>query len=165
MQDLLWQPHFLLPIGVYSITLLNGDRQIFSAFSFIVNIVTILIPLPISLANAKELFNLRHASAHNIIERMFGILKNQFAILQHNPHLKPEIQAHLPAALAAIHNVIRTYDNNELQSCLDELETPEYDVDDLDEEDTEGELVEGPPKQAEKKDAERRRDEMAEVML
>ena len=35
----------------------------------------------ISPANAKELFNLRHASARNIIERMFGILKNRFAIL------------------------------------------------------------------------------------
>ena len=61
-----------------------------------------------SLANPQELFNLWHASAHNIIERMFSILKNQFAILQHNLHLTPQIQAHLPAALAAIHNIYMT---------------------------------------------------------
>ena len=77
---------------------------------------------------------------------MFSILKNQFAILQHNPHLTPQIQTHLPAALAAIHNVIQTYDNDELQSCLDELEIPEFDVDELDEADAEGELAQGLPK-------------------
>ena len=66
---------------------------------------------------------------------MFSILKNQFAILQHNLHLTPQIQAHLPAALAAIHNVIQIYDNDELQFCLDELEIPEFDVDELDEAD------------------------------
>jgi hypothetical protein len=31
--------------------------------------------------NAKELFNLRHASARNVIERVFGILKKRFPIL------------------------------------------------------------------------------------
>ena len=45
---------------------------------------------------------------------MFGILKNWFEILQHNPHLTPQVQAHLPAALAAIHNVVRKYDPGEI---------------------------------------------------
>lgn len=120
-------------------------------------------------ANAKELFNLRHSSARNIIERMFGILKNRFEILQHNPHLTPKVQAHLPAALAAIHNVIRKYDPGEIEDRMKELDVAEFDINELDpevehEEGTEGELAKGPPRPAEKKDAERRRDEMAEHM-
>jgi hypothetical protein len=31
--------------------------------------------------NAKELFNLRHSSLHNVIERIFGVLKRQWQIL------------------------------------------------------------------------------------
>jgi len=31
--------------------------------------------------NAKELFNLRHSSLRNVIERIFGILKRQWQIL------------------------------------------------------------------------------------
>ena len=41
---------------------------------------------------------------------MFGILKNRFVILRHNPDLAPDIQARLPAALAALHNIICEYD-------------------------------------------------------
>lgn len=123
----------------------------------------------ISTANLQELFNLWHASARNIVERIFGILKNQFAILQHNPDLTPKIQAHLPAALAALHNVIRKYDPDEIHDCIKKLDVPEFDINDLDpepelEKGTEGELAKGPPKQAERKGAERRRNEMAEHM-
>jgi DDE superfamily endonuclease len=35
--------------------------------------------------NPKELFNLRHASLRNVIERIFGVLKNRFVILQKAP--------------------------------------------------------------------------------
>lgn len=94
---------------------------------------------------------------------MFGILKNRFEILQHNPHLTPKVQAHLPAALAAIHNVIRKYDPGEIEDRKKELDVEEFDIDELDP-DTEGELAKGPPRPAEKKDVERRRDEMAECM-
>jgi DDE superfamily endonuclease len=31
--------------------------------------------------NAKELFNLRHASLRNVIERIFGVVKRKFKIL------------------------------------------------------------------------------------
>jgi hypothetical protein len=31
--------------------------------------------------NAKELFNLRHSSLRNVIERIFGVLKRQWQIL------------------------------------------------------------------------------------
>jgi DDE superfamily endonuclease len=33
------------------------------------------------LANAKELFNLRHSSLRNAVERIFGVLKRQWQIL------------------------------------------------------------------------------------
>jgi hypothetical protein len=98
---------------------------------------------------------------------MFGILKNRFEILQHNPHLTPTVQACLPAALAAIHNVIRKYDPGEIEDRIKELEAEEFLFDESDlqgEEGTEGELAEGPPKRAEKQDADKRRDDIAERM-
>jgi hypothetical protein len=56
--------------------------------------------------NKEELFNLRHASARNAIERIFGVLKQRFRILLLAPQYSLEIQARIPAALAAIHNFI-----------------------------------------------------------
>lgn len=52
------------------------------------------------------MFNLRHASARNVIERIFGVLKQRFRILLLAPQYSLEIQARIPAALAAIHNYI-----------------------------------------------------------
>lgn len=52
------------------------------------------------------MFNLRHASARNVIERIFGVLKQRFRILLLAPQYSLEIQARIPAALAAIHNFI-----------------------------------------------------------
>ena len=54
----------------------------------------------------------------------------------------------------ALHNVIHKYDPEEIDSCIGELDVPEYDLDELDpelQEDTEGELAKGPPKRAERK--------------
>ena len=34
----------------------------------------------------KEMFNYRHASLHNVIERTFGVWKNIFHILRRIPH-------------------------------------------------------------------------------
>ena len=52
------------------------------------------------------MFNLRHASARNAIEQIFGVLKQRFRILLLAPQYSLEIQARIPAALAAIHNLI-----------------------------------------------------------
>ena len=38
---------------------------------------------------AKELFNYRHSSLHNVIERCFGILKARFPVLKMMPRYKP----------------------------------------------------------------------------
>ncbi|KZP25609.1 hypothetical protein FIBSPDRAFT_782881, partial [Athelia psychrophila] len=62
--------------------------------------------------NREELFNLRHASARNVIERIFGVLKRRYHILQLAPEYALEIQVRLPCALAALHNFIRENDED-----------------------------------------------------
>jgi hypothetical protein len=63
----------------------------------------------------QELFNLRHASARNVIERIFGVLKRRFRILLLAPEYGLAIQAQIPSALCAIHNFIRIHDSSEGQ--------------------------------------------------
>jgi hypothetical protein len=58
----------------------------------------------------EELFNLRHSSARNVIERIFGVLKRRFRILLLAPEYSLQIQARIPAALCAIHNFISVHD-------------------------------------------------------
>ena len=55
---------------------------------------------------AEELFNLCYTSARNVIEHIFGMLKYRFQILHLAPEYSMDIQACIPAALAAIHNFI-----------------------------------------------------------
>lgn len=75
--------------------------------------------------NAKELFNLRHASLRNVIERTFGVLKSRFVILQKAPRRHPiRTQVHLVFALTAVHNFMNLHGcDPEAESIL--LETPE----------------------------------------
>ena len=61
-------------------------------------------------ANKEELFNLRHAQARNVIERIFGVLKRRFRILVIPPEYSVQVQAQIPSALCAIHNFIKIHD-------------------------------------------------------
>lgn len=70
----------------------------------------------------KELFNLRHASARNIIERIFGVFKARFKILVSSPAYKFAVQAKLIAALAVVHNFIATHDQSMIDDALNELD-------------------------------------------
>jgi DDE superfamily endonuclease len=73
--------------------------------------------------NAKELFNLRHASLRNVIERTFGVLKGRFVILQKPPRqYNIGTQVRLVFALTAVHNFMN------LHGCDPEDEA--YDEDD-----------------------------------
>lgn len=63
--------------------------------------------------NKEELFNLRHASARNIIEHIFGVLKCRFRILLLAPEYSMDIQAQIPTPLCAIHNFICEHDLQE----------------------------------------------------
>ena len=60
--------------------------------------------------NKEELFNLWHANLQNIIERIFGVLKQQWQILCLPPEFSMEVQARIPVALCAIHNFIQHLD-------------------------------------------------------
>jgi hypothetical protein len=55
---------------------------------------------------AKELFNLRHASLRNIIERIFGIVKRRFKILGTVAEYSIDTQIHLVLGLLVLYNFI-----------------------------------------------------------
>ena len=57
--------------------------------------------------NEKELFNLRHASLRNVVERIFSILKSRFLILKIVPPFPYATQAEVVLACAAVHNFLR----------------------------------------------------------
>ncbi|XP_050385110.1 uncharacterized protein LOC126801712 [Argentina anserina] len=57
--------------------------------------------------NASELFNLRHASLRNVIERIFGIFKSRFTIFKTAPPFQFLTQAELVLACAGLHNFLR----------------------------------------------------------
>lgn len=131
-----------------------------------------VIPSP---HNPKELFNLRHASARNAIERIFGILKRRFRILQLPPEYDMSIQALIPPALAALHNFIRQYDPDEIQMYDDGDDGDGDDGDDNREPiqllfqmaphpESLGELGNGPLTQEETVQANERRDRIAGAM-
>src|SRR5204863_781961 len=57
--------------------------------------------------NHQELFNLRHSSLRNAIERIFGVLKNRFKILTQQLEFPFLVQVKLVKALCCLHNIIR----------------------------------------------------------
>ncbi|KAK9118840.1 hypothetical protein Scep_016933 [Stephania cephalantha] len=59
------------------------------------------------LQDANELFNLRHASLRNVVERLFGIFKSRFTIFKTAPPFPFKIQAELVLACAGLHNYLR----------------------------------------------------------
>lgn len=65
-------------------------------------------------ANFKELFNLRHAQGRNVIERIFGVIKQRWEILNHPPQFDMSIQARVPPACAALHNFIMDHDPDDI---------------------------------------------------
>lgn len=54
----------------------------------------------------KELFNLRYSLLRNIVERVFGVLKNRFYILEKRIKYSIYIQIQLVYALIALYNFI-----------------------------------------------------------
>ncbi|XP_028108998.1 uncharacterized protein LOC114307790 [Camellia sinensis] len=57
----------------------------------------------------KELFNHRHLSLRNVIERTFGVLKKRFPILRSMPNYKSTRQGPLVIACCVVHNWIRLH--------------------------------------------------------
>ncbi|XP_059670782.1 uncharacterized protein LOC132316293 [Cornus florida] len=67
------------------------------------------------LRGAKELFNYRHSSLRNVIERCFGVLKARFPILKLMPYYKLVRQRLIITTYCTIHNFIR---QNILDDCF-----------------------------------------------
>jgi len=89
----------------------------------------------------------------NVIERIFGVLKNCFKILLLPPHYGMDMQARIPPALCFVHNVIRVHDPSDLTDYCDlDLVLGSYDA---------GELAEGPPNEESRAHAQTRRDAIA----
>ena len=112
--------------------------------------------------NSKELFNLRHASARNVVERIFGILKQRFRILRTPTDYDMGIQALIPSGLAALHNFIRQYDPEEIHE-YDDVDDIEIDLQ-LGQQESTGELGTGRVTAAETRRANVRRDQIASEM-
>ncbi|XP_077249414.1 protein ANTAGONIST OF LIKE HETEROCHROMATIN PROTEIN 1-like [Tasmannia lanceolata] len=62
---------------------------------------------------SNELFNHRHSSCRNVIERTFGILKKRFNILNEEPMYNFEKQIDIFLACCCIHNHIRRFMPND----------------------------------------------------
>ncbi len=59
----------------------------------------------------EELFNLRHAQARNVIERLFGVAKRKFRLLDQGPKYYDErTQAKFVSAMGALFNFIQLHD-------------------------------------------------------
>ncbi|XP_071912888.1 uncharacterized protein [Coffea arabica] len=61
--------------------------------------------------NFRELFNLRHSSLRNAIERAFGVLKKRFPIIgDTQPTYSVEIQSQIVLACCILHNFLMEFD-------------------------------------------------------
>ena len=64
--------------------------------------------------NYKELYNLRHSQAWNVVERIFGVANKHFAIIQETNEYPMPTQAKIVSACGVMHNFIQTYDPDEV---------------------------------------------------
>ena len=53
------------------------------------------------------MFNLRHSSLRNAVERIFGVLKKRFRVLTHQLEYSFEIQVRLMMVICCLHNIVR----------------------------------------------------------
>ncbi|KAJ4758600.1 nuclease [Rhynchospora pubera] len=86
--------------------------------------------------NYRELFNLRHASARNVIERAFGVVKKRFPIMgsSNQPHYSVKVQKKIIVACCLLHNYLIEKDPD--RQLIDQVDAeiasrtnePEHDV-------------------------------------
>ena len=79
--------------------------------------------------NYKELYNLRHSQARNIVERIFGVAKKRFAILRESNEYPILTQAKIVSACGVTHYFIRTFDPDDMPDPVepqDEATSPLY---------------------------------------
>jgi hypothetical protein len=76
----------------------------------------------------EELFNLRHSSLRNVIERTFGVLKKRFPLLSHMHSYSFETQCQMVMCAIMLHNFIRV--NSEYEDPFDDDEVQDLQQDD-----------------------------------
>ena len=113
--------------------------------------------------DAEELFNLCHVSACNIIKHIFGVLKWRFHILVHPLQFDMDVQAHLPLALAAVHNFIQKYNSSDITD-FNDVEDPQLGMCGEGLIAAEGQLAGGLPEVAERQQANERWGRIAQEM-
>ena len=69
--------------------------------------------------NYKELFNLRHASLRNVIERIFGVVKRKYQILRTPSEYSIETQTRIILACCIFHNYVRAKEGPTADNWLD----------------------------------------------
>lgn len=55
----------------------------------------------------EEFFNMKHSSARNVIERLFGLIKNRWAILRSPSYYPMKIQNRIIVACCLLHSFIK----------------------------------------------------------
>ncbi|KAF8152261.1 hypothetical protein B0H34DRAFT_663890, partial [Crassisporium funariophilum] len=71
---------------------------------------------------AAKLYNLCHAQARNVVERIFGVMEKCWDILVRPPKYPMLVQVHVPSGHSALHNFITIHNpsgNNDLLKELD----------------------------------------------
>jgi hypothetical protein len=69
--------------------------------------------------NSKELFNLRHASLRNVIERIFGVVKRKYQILRTPSEYSIDTQTRIILACATLHNYVQSIEGEKADRWLD----------------------------------------------
>ena len=106
--------NFLFLFMAFSIIFRSGELQVFGmCFVMFLFYFIVFCKKSYSPANTKELFNLRHAQACNVIKHIFGVLKQHFRILLLPPHYPLDFQACIPVALCTLQNFIQKIDHDE----------------------------------------------------
>ncbi|KNZ49115.1 uncharacterized protein VP01_51g5 [Puccinia sorghi] len=76
--------------------------------------------------NYQELYNLRHLSAQNVIERIFGVVKKRFKVFVTGCHYDTKIQVQVIILMTFLHSFIRVNnpkDESSLDQHIEELGT------------------------------------------
>jgi hypothetical protein len=84
-------------------------RSVYSIFLSMSSIDILFRP-----KNHKELFNLRHSQARNVIEQIFGVVKCRFQLINIAPEYSLAVQGKIIIALCVLHNFIWIYDPDDL---------------------------------------------------
>ena len=82
-------------------------HQFYIKYSMSFIFLLYLTDIPFSLQNPKELFNLCHLQACNVVEQIFKVIKQHFWMLHHPPAYNMDIHTLILPALTALYNFIQ----------------------------------------------------------